>query len=164
MYPAPSPHHNQQPLKSPGRFSTIARTPSLASSLFSSFSTKTGNPAAAAIAFYGAAFGAAQKTLMPALDGMRVMHCELEINGGSVMLSDAFPEMNKTRPPVPGDHASVSVSLEFGSAQEVDDTVARCAKLGATTEMGPMNSFWGTRFAVVRDPFGHRWMLNGPLG
>jgi PhnB protein len=124
----------------------------------------TVTPAATAIAFYGAAFGAVQKALMPSLDGLRIMHCELEINGGAVMLSDAFPEMNKTRPPAPNDYATVSISLELPSATEVDETVARCAKLGATTEMGPMNSFWGTRFAVIRDPFGHRWMLNGPLG
>jgi len=123
----------------------------------------TVTPAAAAIAFYASAFGAVQKALMPALDGMRIMHCELEINGGTVMLSDAFPEMNKTRPPVPNDYATVSISLELPSAAAVDDTAARCASLGATTEMGPVNSFWGTRFAVIRDPFGHRWMLNGPL-
>jgi uncharacterized glyoxalase superfamily protein PhnB len=120
----------------------------------------TVTPAAAAIAFYASAFGAVQKALMPALDGMRIMHCELEINGGTVMLSDAFPEMNKTRPPVP----TVSISLELPSAAAVDDTAAQCAKLGSTTEIGPVNSFWGTRFAVIRDPFGHRWMLNGPLG
>ena len=124
----------------------------------------TVTPAAAAIAFYASAFGAVQKALMPALDGMRIMHCELEINGGAVMLSDAFPEMNKTRPPVPNDYATVPISLELPSAAAVDDTTSRCASLGATTEMGPMNSFWGTRFAVIRDPFGHRWMLNGPLG
>lgn len=124
----------------------------------------TVTPAAAAIAFYAAAFGATQKALMPSLDGMRIMHCELSINGGSVMLADAFPEMSKTRPPLPNDYSTVSISLEFASAKDVDDTVARCAGLGATTEMGPMNSFWGTRFAVVRDPFGHRWMLNGPMG
>lgn len=124
----------------------------------------TVSPAAAAIAFYAAAFGATQKALMPSLDGMRIMHCELSINGGPVMLSDAFPEMSKTRPPLPNDFATVSISLEMPSAKDVDDTVARCANLGATTEMGPVNSFWGTRFAVIRDPFGHRWMLNAPLG
>ncbi len=123
----------------------------------------TVTPAAAAVAFYTTAFGATQKALMPALDGMRIMHCELEINGGAVMLSDAFPEMNKTRPPVPNDYATVSISLEFPTASGVDEAVTRCANLGATTEVGPVNSFWGTRFAVIRDPFGHRWMLNGPL-
>ena len=123
----------------------------------------TVSPAAAAIAFYTSAFGARQKALMPAMDGLRVMHCELEINGGSVMLSDAFPEFGKARTPLPGEPATMSVSLEYDTSAMVDDTVARAAKLGATTEMGPMNSFWGTRFAVIRDPFGHRWMLNGPL-
>jgi uncharacterized glyoxalase superfamily protein PhnB len=124
----------------------------------------TVSPAAAAIAFYASAFGARQKALMPAMDGLRVMHCELEINGGSVMLSDAFPEFGKARTPLPGEPATMSVSLEFDAAAEVDEVVKKASALGATTEMGPMNSFWGTRFAVIRDPFGHRWMLNGPQG
>lgn len=121
-------------------------------------------PAAGAIAFYMGAFGAKQKALMPALDGMRIMHCELTINGGSVMLCDPFPEFAKTRVPVPGDLATVSVSLEFDTAAEVDATFERAVKLGATSEASPTNSFWGTRFAVLRDPFGHRWILNAPLG
>ena len=79
------------------------------------------------------------------------------------MLADAFPEFCKARTPLPGEPATMSVSLEFDSAALVDETVQNAAKLGAQTEMGPMNTFWGTRFAVIRDPFGHRWMLNGPL-
>lgn len=124
----------------------------------------TVSPAGAAIAFYAAAFGATQKALMPAIDGVRIMHCELEINGGAVMLSDAFPEAGKTRAPLPGDLATVTVSLEFSEPGKVDAIVEKAAALGATTEMGPMMSFWGTRFAAIRDPFGHRWMLNGPVG
>jgi uncharacterized glyoxalase superfamily protein PhnB len=120
-------------------------------------------PAAAAIAYYTAAFGARQKALMPALDGLRIAHCELEINGGSVMLSDAFPEFGAVRAPIPGEPATLSVSLEFASAREVDDTFARACGLGAKGEMQPTNSFWGTRLAVLRDPFGHRWVLNAPL-
>lgn len=124
----------------------------------------TVSPAAAAIGFYVAAFGAVQKALMPALDGVRIMHCELEVNGGTVMLSDAFPEFGKIRAPLPGDLATVTVSLEFAEPGRVDEIVEKAAGLGATTEMGPMASFWGTRFAAIRDPFGHRWMLNCPLG
>ncbi|MGE3245279.1 MAG: VOC family protein [Beijerinckiaceae bacterium] len=124
----------------------------------------TVSPASAAIAFYMAAFGAQQKAIMPALDGLRILHCELDINGGALMLADMFPEFGKTRPPVPGEPMSVTVSLEFATSAEVDETVKRAKGLGATTEMEPTNSFWGTRFAVLRDPFGHRWMLNGPLG
>jgi uncharacterized glyoxalase superfamily protein PhnB len=123
----------------------------------------TVSPAAAAIAFYTSVFNAQQKALMPAVDGLRIMHCELAINGGSVMLADAFPEFGQVRAPLPGEPVTVSVSLEFAGREEVDETFKRATSLGAKGEMGPMDSFWGTRFAVFRDPFGHRWMLNAPL-
>jgi PhnB protein len=29
--------------------------------------------------------------------------------------------------------------------------------------MKPEDMFWGDRFAMLDDPFGHRWMLNAPL-
>ena len=29
--------------------------------------------------------------------------------------------------------------------------------------MKPEDMFWGDRFAMVDDPFGHRWMLSAPL-
>jgi uncharacterized glyoxalase superfamily protein PhnB len=123
----------------------------------------TVSPAAGAIAFYTAVFGAQQRALMPSLDGMRIAHCELSINGGSVMLSDFFPEFGQTRIPIPADNPTVSVSLEFDAAKEVDDTCARAAQFGAKIETQPTNSFWGTRYASLRDPFGHRWILNAPL-
>lgn len=123
----------------------------------------TVSPCMAAIAFYTTVFGAQQKALMPALDGMRIMHCELVINGGSVMLADAFPEFGQTRPPIPGEPVTMSVSLEFDTRDQVDETFARATSLGAKGDTQPTNSFWGTRFAVIRDPFGHRWMLNAPL-
>ena len=123
----------------------------------------TVSPAAGAIAFYTAIFDAKQKALMPALDGVRIMHCELEINGGSVFLADAFPEFGKTRSPLPGEPVTMSVSLEFALAEEVDATFARATKMGATAEVAPTHSFWGTRTAIVRDPFGHRWIMNAPL-
>lgn len=123
----------------------------------------TVSPCMAAIGFYAAAFRATQKALMPSIDGLRIMHCELSINGGSLFLADAFPEFGKVRSPIPGEPVTASVSLEFESAQKVDETYRRATALGASGEMGPTNSFWGTRFAVIRDPFGHRWMMNGPL-
>ena len=47
--------------------------------------------------------------------------------------------------------------------QQVDEIVARASQLGAKIETQPTNSFWGTRYAALRDPFGHRWILNAPL-
>jgi PhnB protein len=123
----------------------------------------TVSPAMAAIAFYTAVFDAKQKALMPALDGLRIMHCELGMNGGSIMLADAFPEFGNTRVAVPGEPVTVSVSLEFETAQRVDDVFKKATSLGAKGETLPTNSFWGTRLATFRDPFGHRWILNAPL-
>jgi uncharacterized glyoxalase superfamily protein PhnB len=123
----------------------------------------TVSPAMAAIGFYTAVFGAEQKALMPALDGLRVMHCELAINGGSIMLADAFPEFGNTRVPLPNEPVIMSVSLEFSGAQKVDEVFERAISLGGKAETSPTNSFWGTRLATFRDPFGHRWILNAPV-
>ena len=124
----------------------------------------TCSPALAAIAFYTSVFGAEQKAFMPALDGLRILHCELGINGGSVMLADAFPEFGQTRIGIPGEPVTMSVSLEFATAKKVDEIFTKATGLGAKAETSPTNSFWGTRLATFRDPFGHRWILNAPLG
>lgn len=122
----------------------------------------TVSPALGAIAFYSTVFGAAQRAFMLSPDGLRVMHCELAINGGTVMLADAFLELGQTRIPLPQDLPTVSISLEYSDRAELEDVHKRALSLGAKAEMGPMDSFWGTRFATFRDPFGHRWMLNAP--
>ena len=85
----------------------------------------TVTPAAAAIGFYTAAFGAKQVALMPSVDGLRIAHCELLINGGSVMLADAFLELGQTRAPMPGEQVTMSVSLEYDTPKQVDDICAR---------------------------------------
>jgi uncharacterized glyoxalase superfamily protein PhnB len=123
----------------------------------------TVSPALAAIAYYTTVFGAQQKTIMPAFDGLRIMHCELLINGGSVMLADAFPELGYTRMALPGELVTSSVSLEYATGKEVDEVFAKATSLGGKGETSPTKSFWGTRFATFKDPFGHRWILNGPL-
>ena len=124
----------------------------------------TVSPALAAIAFYKTVFGAEQKAFMPALDGIRILHCELDINGGSVMLADAFPEFGQTRVGIPGEPVTVSISLEFREAKTVDEIFLKATGIGAKAETAPTNSFWGTRLATFRDPFGHRWILNAPIG
>ena len=46
---------------------------------------------------------------------------------------------------------------------EVDRLHKRALDNGATTLMDPEDAFWGARFAMLTDPFGHRWMLNAEL-
>ena len=118
--------------------------------------------AAAAIDFYCRAFGAEERMRMPAPDGQRLMHAELGLNGGAIFLSDEFPEHGCSHAPDAA-RTPVAVSLSLGAAEDVDAVHARALEAGATSEMGPMDAFWGARFASLRDPFGHRWMLNAPL-
>ena len=45
-----------------------------------------------ALAFYEKAFAAKELNRMAGEDGKRLVHGHLEINGGSLMVSDVFPE------------------------------------------------------------------------
>lgn len=115
-----------------------------------------------AIDFYKRVFGAEENMRMMADDGKRIMHASLGINGGTVMLSDEFPEYPGSAAPVTLGGTPVAVSLSFDTARAVDETHARAISEGATSDMDPNNPFWGGRFAVLRDPFGHRWLLSSP--
>ena len=78
------------------------------------------------------------------------------------MLADAFPEFGQTRVPIPGEPVTMSVSLEFDTKQGARGRLHQGDQPRRQGRVQPTNSFWGTRFAVIRDPFGHRWMLNAP--
>ncbi|MGH6769642.1 MAG: VOC family protein [Xanthobacteraceae bacterium] len=119
--------------------------------------------AAEAIAFYQRAFGATETMRMPADDGTRVLHAVVQINGGVVMLSDEFPEYRGTPAPSAENPTSVSVAIEFDTPAEVDATFKQAVAAGANGWMEPENMFWGARFAMLDDPFGHRWMLSAQL-
>jgi PhnB protein len=121
--------------------------------------------AADAIALYQKAFGARENTRMPAQDGRRLMHAELAINGGTVMLSDEFPEFCEQSglAPSPEKPAGVAVSITYGTPAEVDATFRRAVEAGLKATLEPQDMFFGMRFATLDDPFGHRWLLAAPL-
>jgi PhnB protein len=122
--------------------------------------------AAEAIAFYQKAFGAKENARMRFQDGKRVMHAELAINGSTVMLADEFLEFaDHGAVPAPSldKPAPVAVALGFGAPAEVDETFRCAVEAGGRSVMAPHDAFWGVRFAMLGDPFGHRWMLRAPL-
>lgn len=111
----------------------------------------------AAIEFYGRAFGATEKARHLADDGERLMHAHLEINGGSVMLNDEFPEYGGE-----SDIAPRGVTLHL----QVDDPDLwwqRALGAGAVPVMPLADQFWGDRYGQVKDPFGHLWSIGGPI-
>ncbi|HEY7722414.1 MAG TPA: VOC family protein [Pedococcus sp.] len=112
--------------------------------------------ARAAVAWYAAHLGAelvGDPIEMP--DG-RVGHAEMRIRGARVFLSDAHPELAVLAP----DPAGVPVTLHL-ELDDVDGLVGRLRDAGASVDREPGDTPAG-RIAVVRDPFGHRWMLNQP--
>jgi uncharacterized glyoxalase superfamily protein PhnB len=119
--------------------------------------------AAKAIDFYKQAFDAKENGRMPAQDGKRVMHADISINGGTVMLSDEFAEHGGPAAPSPDKPAPVAIAIQYAKPAEVDATFRRAVDAGCKSTMEPQDTFWEARFAMLVDPFGHRWMLNAPL-
>ncbi len=124
--------------------------------------------AADAIAFYEKAFGAKETHRLPAEDGKRLMHAEIAINGGQLMLSDDFPEHAEQCGggvvlPSVDKPSSVGIALHFAKATDIDAAFQRAVDAGCRSLQKPEDMFWKARFAMVLDPYGHRWMLNAPL-
>lgn len=136
----------QQPTDSDAQTVASALTPYLAVA-----------DARAALEWYGNALGArtvGQPIVMP--DG-RIGHAELTVAGARLFLSDEHPEIGAAAPTT-GAGAAVTLHLEV---PDVDAVVARAAAAGAGVEREPSDNPYG-RVGVIRDPFGHRWMLNSP--
>jgi len=106
-----------------------------------------------AIDFYERAFGAEKTALKMAQDGKRVMHAELEVNGGTFKLSDSFPEMSSgMAPPGTAGGTSVSLHLDFKKPKQVDEAIAQAVKAGATLTMPAHDTFWGARYGACAIP------------
>jgi PhnB protein len=111
--------------------------------------------AAEAIEYYKKAFGAKERGRMDAPGG-KIGHAELEIGDSLVMLSDALPQFT-TRSPreLGGTTANVFLYVE-----DVDAVVEQAVDAGGSIEMEVADQFWGDRFGVVQDPFGHLWSIS----
>lgn len=110
--------------------------------------------AAAAIDYYKQAFGAQERVRMTGPDG-RIGHAELSIGDSLIMLSDPMPQ-GSTRPP--GELGGTSGSV-FLYVPDVDGVVQKAVDAGATVTMEVADQFWGDRFGVITDPFGHVWSI-----
>jgi uncharacterized glyoxalase superfamily protein PhnB len=111
--------------------------------------------AGAAADFYAKAFGAKEAIRMPPDDKGRYMHIHLVINGGSIMLADAFPEHGHPleKP------AAFTLHLQV---DDVDAWFERATKAGAEMVLPVADMFWGDRYGQVRDPFGVLWSMGMP--
>ena len=114
--------------------------------------------AASALEWYADALGARvvdDPIVMP--DG-RIGHAELDIGGARLMLSDEYPEIG-VEAVVPGHGTPVTLYL---SVADVDAILDRAVSAGAELARPAADYPYG-RNGVMRDPFGHRWMVSGPV-
>ena len=110
--------------------------------------------AADAIEFYKNAFNATQTMRLPGPDG-KLMHAAIRIGDSTVMLIDESPEWGMVGPKtLKGSPVTIHLYVE-----DVDAVVARAVKFGAKVTMPVADMFWGDRYGVLEDPFGHHWSV-----
>ena len=110
----------------------------------------------AAIEFYARAFGARELRRALAEDGERLLHAHLLINGGHVLLNDEFPEYGAETDIAP---KGVTIHLQVDDA---DEWWNRAILAGGVPVFPLADQFWGDRYGLLKDPFGHSWSIGSP--
>ncbi len=109
---------------------------------------------AAAIDFYQQAFGAQELVRLLSPDGRTVMHAQLKMGDSMVMLGSEMPPHALS----PKSRGGTSVYLHLYLA-DADAAFDRAVKAGCTIRMPVSDTFWGDRYGVVEDLYGHQWAI-----
>ena len=107
-----------------------------------------------AIEFYKKALGA-EVLNVARMDDNRIMHAALRIGDSILMLNDEMPEYGALSPLANGG-SGVTIHVY---TEDVDSAYNRAVSAGAKVKMPLMDQFWGDRYGVVTDPYGHSWSL-----
>jgi uncharacterized glyoxalase superfamily protein PhnB len=108
--------------------------------------------AAQAIEFYKKAFGAKEIARMGDPSGT-IMHAEMQIGDSQFYLCDEFPQMGSRGPKSIGGTA-VTMHLYV---PDCDAIFKQATAAGADPKRPPADMFWGDRYCVIEDPYGHKW-------
>jgi uncharacterized glyoxalase superfamily protein PhnB len=104
--------------------------------------------------FYMQAFGAVDLGRMHGPDG-KIMHGTMRIGDSVLMLVDDFPDFGSPGPrALKGSPVIIHLYVE-----DADAAFARAVEAGATPVMPLADMFWGDRYGVLQDPFGHKWAI-----
>jgi PhnB protein len=131
------------------------RPASYASSVTSATVYLTVDDGAAALDFYGRAFGAVATMRMD--DGSKLAHATLSIGDAVVMVSDEYPAVGAVSPATLGGSTS-AVVLEV---EDPDAVFATAVAAGARADRPVAVDGGGARSGWLTDPFGHRWNIRG---
>lgn len=111
-----------------------------------------------AIEFYKKAFGAVEMSRVPAPDGKRLLHAAITIGGSPLFLVSDFPEFCGGKSQSPQALGGTPVTIHR-YVPDCDAAIEQAVAAGATVIMPPSDMFWGDRYGVIVDPFGHSWSL-----
>jgi uncharacterized glyoxalase superfamily protein PhnB len=109
----------------------------------------------AAVDFYRDVFGATEIMRNRLPDG-RLLFVELAIGPGRLLLSEETPSLKALAPTTIGG-TPVLLTIE---TTDVDAVAERAVAAGAEVEIEVQEMFWGERYGVFKDPFGHRWAVS----
>ena len=110
--------------------------------------------AADAIEFYKKAFNAVELGKVPGPEG-KLLHAVIRIGDSPVMLVDEFPDHNSFGPKsLKGSPVTIHLYV-----QNVESVFNQAVAAGATVTMPVADMFWGDRYGVLEDPFGHHWSI-----
>ena len=107
-----------------------------------------------AIAWYTRALGANELLRNVAPDGVRIMHAELLLGDSRFFVVDEFGG-SMTAPSTLG---GTTITLHL-YVRDVDTLFERAVAAGASVLMPVADQFWGDRYGMLEDPFGHRWSI-----
>jgi PhnB protein len=107
-----------------------------------------------ALEFYKNALGAEVLGAARMPDG-RIMHAALRVGHSMLMLNEEMPEYGGLSPQsLNGTGVTIHIYTD-----NVDEAFNRAVSAGAQVKMPLMDQFWGDRYGLVQDPFGHKWSL-----
>ena len=110
--------------------------------------------AADAIAFYKKAFNAQELAQLAGPDG-KLMHGLIKIGDSMLMLVDEYPEWDSLGPNA---RKGSSVTLHL-YVEDADAQFQQALDAGCSVRMPLADMFWGDRYGMVQDPFGHLWSI-----
>ena len=109
-----------------------------------------------AIEFYKKAFGATEIHRF-AGPGGGIMHAAMKVGDSMFFLNDEMPGPGGVgRSPLSFGGTAVTINLYV---PDCDKIYKQAIAAGAKQVMPLDDQFWGDRYGIVDDPFGHRWAI-----
>lgn len=107
-----------------------------------------------AIEFYKKAFNAIEGMRLEGPDG-KLMHANIQIGDSKLMMAEEYPDWGSLGPnTLKGTPVTLHLYVE-----DAEKAFTQAVNAGATVKMPLADMFWGDRYGIVVDPFGHQWSI-----